>query len=77
MMRLLVRSRNGNVLLAVLGSVYAVSALLVLAWFVIEAWQASGLAELLMQVGLVAAGACSIWFVMNALDNLGWRQRRA
>jgi hypothetical protein len=77
MKRVLVRSRSGNVLLAVLGSVYAVSALFVLGWFVVEAWQASGLMELLMQFALVAAGACSIWFVRNALDNLGWKHHRA
>lgn len=72
-MRLLVRSRSGNLMLVVLGGIYAVSALIVLAWFVVEMWQVVGTAERLMQFALVVAGACGIWFIVNALANLSVR----
>jgi len=81
MVRLPVRSRSGNLLLAILGTLYVVGAIVVLAWFVIDAWLAAGLIDLLLQFALVAAGFCGAWFVANAMGNLGWRdgrhQRRA
>jgi hypothetical protein len=71
MMRLPVRSRNGNVVLAVIGCVYALSATGVLAWLVVDVWNASMLIDLLLQIALVAAAACGVWFTTNALENLG------
>ncbi|HEV7764563.1 MAG TPA: hypothetical protein VGQ76_06140 [Thermoanaerobaculia bacterium] len=72
-MRLLVRSRSGNLVLAILGGIYTVSALCVLAWFVVDMWLADGTIDRLLQFALVAAGACGVWFVVNALANLGIR----
>ncbi len=76
MVRLLVRSRSGNLVLAVLGFIYTVSATAVLAWFVIDVWRAAVTVDRLMQFALIAAGACGVWFVVNALENLGFRNHR-
>lgn len=73
--RVLVRSRNGNFILAFVGAVYALSSIGVLAWFVVDIWHAAEVADILLQVALVAAGACGVWFVAIARDNLGSRQR--
>lgn len=72
-MRVLVRSRNGNFILAFVGAVYALSALAVLAWLVVDVWQAAALTDFLLQVALAASAVCGFWFVSIALNNL--RQR--
>jgi hypothetical protein len=72
-MRVLVRSRNGNFILAFVGALYALSALAVLAWFVVDVWQAAALVDFLLQVALAGSAVCGFWFVSIALDNL--RQR--
>lgn len=76
MWRVLIRSRNGNLILAVVGAIYALSAVAVLAWFVADVWQAAAFADLLLQVALVGATVTGIWFVSNALRNLGERRHR-
>lgn len=73
MMRLPVRSRRWNLVLAVLGSIYAVSALVLLAWFVIDVWHAGGIADRVMQLALALSAACGIWFAISAMENLGFR----
>ena len=73
-MRLPVRSRSGNVVLAVVGSIYAVSALSILIWFVSEVWGAARMSDRVLQFALVAAAACGFWIVTHALRNLGLRQ---
>jgi hypothetical protein len=45
-------------------------------------WRVEGTVDRLMQFALVVAGACGVWFLVNALENLGFRtqhrqQRRA
>lgn len=83
MFRVPVHSRSGNVLLAVLGITYAVGAVAVLTWFVIDVWRAESLTDRLLQIGLVVAAACGVWFVDIALENLRrtggvpWRRRRS
>lgn len=72
-MRLMVRSRRGNLVLAFLGFVYTVSATAVLAWFVIDVWRAAVAIDRLMQMALIVAGGCGIWFVVGAMENLGLR----
>jgi uncharacterized membrane protein len=73
--RVLVRSRSGNLILAFVGGVYALSAIAVLAWFVIDVWQAAVIADVILQVALVASAACGVWFVSIALANLRQRTR--
>ena len=75
-MRLPVHSRSGNIVLAVIGSVYAVSALSILIWFVLEAWGAARMADRVLQFALVAAAVCGFWIAAQALANLGLRHQR-
>jgi hypothetical protein len=69
-MRVLVRSRIGNLLLAFVGAVYALTALGVLAWFSIDVQDGAAFVDLLLQVALLAAAACGVWFVLIALPSL-------
>ena len=71
MTRVLLRSRSGNVVLAVLGAVYTVAALIALFALVRDVWNATGLSELALQAFLLGAAACGIWFLTSALANLG------
>jgi hypothetical protein len=76
MMRMLLRSRSGNLCLAVVGGIYAFSALAVLVYFVTEQWVvAASLADRILQFALVVAAACGVWFVVTALENLGRRHQ--
>ncbi len=73
MMRVLVRSRNGNFILAIVGVIYALSALAVLGWFVVDVWTSVNGSDLLMQLALAASAACGVWFFMQARQNLRLR----
>ena len=75
MVRLPVRSRSGNLMLAVLGGIYAVSAVVVLAFFVIDGWSALDTIDLILQMALLVAAACSVWAIVHALENLGLRHQ--
>ncbi len=68
---MVIRSRSGNVVLAALGVTYAVSALVVLVWFVVDSWAAAAILDRAMQVCLAASAACGIWFIVTARENLG------
>lgn len=72
-MRLPVHSRSGNIVFAVLGSVYAVSALSILVWFVVEMWGATRMSDRALQFALAAAAVCGFWIALRALENLGLR----
>ena len=76
MLRFFVRSRSGNLVLAVLGGLYAASALAILIWFVIDAWQSASLMDRVMQLALLGSGAWGLWLVFNALQNLRDRYPR-
>jgi hypothetical protein len=83
-MRLSVRSRSGNIVLAFVGSIYAVSALSILAWFVLESWSAADMSDRVLQLALAGAVACGTWLALSAMKNLGppreqqrhWRPHR-
>ena len=66
-----VHSRSGNVVIATLGGVYAVSAFAMLVWFVIDVWRAAGFVDRALQFCLVASAACGVWLLVIALENLG------
>ena len=74
MLRIRVRSRYGNVALAVLGGIYALSAAGVLIWFLVDVKSAAATLDRLMQLGLLAAALCGVWFILNSLENLGVRR---
>jgi hypothetical protein len=68
---MVIRSRSGNVVLAALGVTYAVSAFVVLVWFVVDSWAAAAILDRALQLCLAASAACGIWFIVTALENLG------
>jgi hypothetical protein len=74
-MRLPVRSRTGNVVLAIVGGFYALSALSILLWFIFEVWNAATMFDRALQFALAVAVACGLWIVLKALENLGLRQQ--
>lgn len=76
MMRLPVRSRRWNLVLAILGAVYAVSAIVLLAWFIIDVWNAESISDRIMQFALVGSALYGIWIFVMALQNLGMRGQR-
>jgi hypothetical protein len=76
MFRIHVQSRSGNVAIAVIGGIYALAALAVLTWFVIDVTGAAAMLDRLMQIGLLGAAICGVWFLFNSLENLGVRRGR-
>ena len=70
-MRMVIRSRSGNFVLAALGVIYAVSALVVLVWFVVDSWSAAATLDRALQLCLAASVACGVWFTVTAVENLG------
>lgn len=77
MWRVFVRSRSGNVVLAVVGALYALLAIAVLTWFVADVGRVAALLDRALQFALLLAAACGVWFVVNALENLGVHVGRA
>lgn len=79
-MRIAIRSRGGNVVLAVLGALYALAALSGLATLIRNSVLARALLDAALQLLLLGTAALGIWFVFVALDNLGkaphWFRRR-
>jgi hypothetical protein len=76
MLRIAVQSRMGNMALVVIGAIYALGALVVLAWFVVDVQNAAALLDRMMQFGLFVAAMCGVWFIANALRNLGSQPSR-
>ena len=79
-MTMVIRSRTGNVVLALLGAIYAVAGAVTLAVYAIDGWNAAGLIDRLFQFGLAGAACAGVWFVTIGLHNLGfdlqrWRPR--
>ena len=71
MARVILRSRSGNVVLAVLGALYTVAAVATLVAFAVDVWNALGVRDLAMQLGLIAAAGAGIWLLLTGLENLG------
>jgi uncharacterized membrane protein YcjF (UPF0283 family) len=69
-MRLQVRSRIGNALLGLLGAVYTIAALSLLAYAVVQTWAAQSLVDYAAQVVLLVAAAVGIFFIITAKENL-------
>lgn len=78
-MRMPIRSRGGNVVLAVVGAVYAITALVALSAVIRNAVAARALLDAALQVLLAGCAAAGVWFLLVALENLGvlatWRRR--
>lgn len=76
MARVVVRSRRGNLVLAVLGAIYTLGAIAALVAFAVDVWNAAGIMDHAMQVGLIVAAGCGVWFLLTGLENLGVRVPR-
>lgn len=70
MLRVLIKSRTGNIVLGLTGIAYAIASLAVLIVLMIDIWQAASVGDLLIQLALIGAAGCGIWFALNARENL-------
>jgi hypothetical protein len=71
MLRVAIHSRRGNAVLGFLGVVYAVAAIVLLAWHVFDTWDAAGMMDRLIQMVLLATLVAGLWFARIAFANLG------
>lgn len=76
-MRVIIRSRLGNRVLAFLGVVYFVSAFATLVYYVVTNWGANHLPDLVLQAALLSAAIAGVFFVLIAIDNLKPARRRS
>jgi hypothetical protein len=78
MLRVLVRSRAGNIALAAIGAACALASFAVLVWLVLDVWGAATFGDYVIKFALVGSMACGGWFFVNAMENLGvrWRPQR-
>ncbi len=67
----IIRSRFGNVALAVVGAIYLVCALGTLSFYVITSWGAAALTDHLLQLMLVGSALAGGFFLITAVGNLG------
>jgi hypothetical protein len=68
--QVVVRSRIGSLVLAVLGLVYFVSAVATLGYYIFENWGANGLTDYALQAALLAAATGGVLFFRIGSDNL-------
>lgn len=73
--RVIIRSRFGNAVLAFLGVVYFLSATGTLVYYVVSNWGANHLTDLVLQAALLAAAAAGVFFVLTGIENLKGRRR--
>jgi nitrate reductase gamma subunit len=69
-MRFFLRSRSANIVLMALGVLYTIAALLVLVWLTRDVWEASTMADKLLQFALVIAAICGAAFLLLGTRNL-------
>lgn len=70
MLRVMIRSRIGNGVLAVLGVVYFVSAAATLMYYIVSNWGANGMIDYVLQFALVCAAVGGVLFFMIGAGNL-------
>jgi len=75
MASVVVRSRSGNVILAIVGAVYVLAAIVVFVGLISDAWNAATRIDRILQFGVAIAAAGGVWFVLIGLENLGLRTR--
>ena len=78
MFRLVIRSRSGNLALAALGVMYAVTSLVVLVWHVKDVWAAASMIDRAIQMCLAGTLICGLWLAFVGVQNLRdhWPARR-
>ncbi|HEX9986571.1 MAG TPA: hypothetical protein VGF69_25160 [Thermoanaerobaculia bacterium] len=65
-----VRSRIGNIVMAVIGVLYAVAAAAVMVWYLVDTWRAIGRADILISVSLLAASFFGVLLLQSGVRNL-------
>lgn len=70
-MRVAVRSRTGNVVIGLLGAVYALAGTVLLVYAVVDTWGANGTIDRLVQTLLVATIVAGGWFIALAARTFG------
>lgn len=68
--RVRIRSRRGNIVLAALGLVFAVSSTLLLVYYLATAWDASSLTDNALQLMLLFGAGMGALFVSMGRENL-------
>ena len=63
-MRVALQSRVGNIVIAALGVVYAISASALLVYYVIDTWGAAGLVDRALQMALLFSAVAGGLFVV-------------
>ena len=71
MSRVIVHSRSGNVVLAVLGAVYVLGAIAAFVAFAADVWSAASFTDRALGLGLIAAAIGGVWLLVTGLENLG------
>ena len=66
-----IRSRVGNVVLAVAGAVYAVAAVGLFVFYLVSTWVSAHLLDRMLQFTLVAGAAVGVYFIVIAAPRLG------
>ncbi|HUP44605.1 MAG TPA: hypothetical protein VM779_03735 [Thermoanaerobaculia bacterium] len=75
-MRVEIRSRLGNIVVGILGVVYAAAGLVLFAIHFVQTWGAASLTDRAIQLLLIAVIAVSGWFVSIAVHGLGVQPHR-
>lgn len=70
MLAVKVRSRIGNIVMAVIGVLYAVAAPALLVWYVVDTWRAVSRADILIGVSLLVASFAGIVLLQSGVRNL-------
>ena len=74
MLRVRIRSRVGNIVLGTLGVLYVIAGAVLLAWSIVQTWDAASLMDRALQIILIAAIAAGLWFTAMARVNLNERE---
>ncbi len=73
--RIEIRSRPGNVALAVVGAIYLICAVATLLFYVVTTWGASALTDRVLQLTLAFSAAAGAFFLATGTGNLGMHFR--
>lgn len=70
-----IRSRSGNMALALIGLLYFLAAVVMLSFFVATSWSGASLIDRVLQLALVGSAFAGAFFLHVAAQNLGMRSR--
>lgn len=69
--RIEIRSRSGNVVLAVIGAIYFVCGIGTLLFYLVTSWGAAAMIDHLLQLTLAGSALAGAFFLATAAGNLG------